>query len=142
MKHERRTYEKFGGHVTHHQQPIGKNIYVKVPWAAMSKPRPRSGAGKKVYMPRNYMEWKENIADWFAASGIPSETFEGNVVVDIRLGKDHFEVFVEEVPATRFGRQDIDNAAGGVLDALQDAGVISDDRNVVQLDVQFKQYKK
>ena len=37
----------------------------------------------------------------------------------------------------RFGQSDIDNLAGGVLDALQDGGLIMNDNKVVELHAMF-----
>ena len=102
---------------------------------AMAKPRPR-GKGRQFYMPPLYMEWKKDVA-LEAALRYAKTQFEGPVSIKISIRRTRFVVEINQSLRKRFGRADLDNLAGGVLDALQDAGVIDNDRNVVDMEVWF-----
>jgi Holliday junction resolvase RusA-like endonuclease len=102
---------------------------------AMAKPRPR-GTGNQFYMPPDYMAWKENIAQEILL--LCGRThFEGPIHVAIVIGKDSFTVKIEESHRTRHGRADLDNLVGGVLDSIQDGGLIDNDRNVTEVEAWY-----
>ena len=111
------------------------NIVLTFDRPAKAKPRPR-GKGKVFYNPPDYMEWKADIA-LEAALKYAKTKFEGPVAIKISFRPTTFTVEIRQTNRPRFGRSDLDNLAGGVLDALQDAGVIDNDRNVTDLEVWF-----
>lgn len=73
-------------------------------------------------MPKNYMEWKKKFAALAKkqSSGRINRTF----LIDIKIRKKTGKM-----------RSDIDNVAGSVLDALQDCGIIENDRDCVGLSI-------
>jgi Holliday junction resolvase RusA-like endonuclease len=99
------------------------------------KPRPR-GKGKHFYNPPDYTEWKADIAEEVALRYRKAH-FKGPVSIGISFARKTFTVTIEETDRQRHGRSDIDNLAGGVLDALQDAGIIENDRFVTVLEAWF-----
>lgn len=109
---------------------------VEVPWPAMAKKRPRfNSEQRRAYMPKEYMEWKENVAGFMALQKLPS--LQGNVALDVTFKKTGFVVIAAETKIRRFGSADIDNLIGGVMDAIQDAGGYRNDRQVTAARMQF-----
>ncbi len=108
----------------------------RIPWRARPKKRPRV-TRRGTYMPKDYREWKSNVADYLAAVWKPKPPLDSPVAVEIVMRSDRIEVQIIELDELwrrpKYLRGDIDNLAGGVLDAMQEAGVISDDRHVVKL---------
>lgn len=95
----------------------------------MAKARPRFGQGY-VHMPKPYVDWKYAFAAR-AKWQYNGEPLEGRLSVDV-------------VFATQTGsmRPDLDNAFGAVADALQEAGVIGNDRQIVGLSCHVEKAKK
>jgi len=109
----------------------------RIPWPGKSKPRPRV-TRRGTYNPPEYTEWKENVAIVLGAA-LPHMS--GNVRLGLTFDETGIDVVIVETERERFGRNDIDNLAGGVMDALQDAGVIDNDARVVYLTAYFKKGK-
>ena len=116
------------------QEPRGWRI--EVPWAAKSKARPNfNSEQKRAFMPKEYREWKESVAEFIGYQNVPSLV--GAVGMDIEFRKSGFVVVASETKLKRFGRSDIDNLIGGVMDAVQDGGGYKDDRQVSGIRAQF-----
>lgn len=100
--------------------------------ALKSKPRPRLSRGQHhVIMPREYMEWKKDIKN-FLQSNIP-ELYSRKTTL---YGPARLSVLV----SYNNTRADVDNAAGGLMDAFN--GVVwDDDRQVMELHV-YKHTRK
>ena len=107
---------------------------MKFPFPAKPKARPR-GTKHGWHMPRPYMKWREQVVEAIEEADLPS--FTGRVKVFIRFTKDGFYVEITPSKKDRYGNADLDNLVGGVLDALQDAATIENDRDVVVLVGQF-----
>ncbi len=103
------------------------------PFPAKPKARPRGG--RSWYMPRPYMEWREQVVEAIKAEDLKGLT--GRVKVFMRFTRDDFYVEILPSEKGRYGNADLDNLVGGVLDALQDAQAIENDRDVVILVGQF-----
>lgn len=102
-----------------------------IPWSGIPKPRPRV-TENGTYMPKRYTDWKENVAEWAALAKIPKH--DGPLAVNLRFNKGEVVVEIEYMPddEVRNGVQgDIDNLAGGTYDALQDAGIIENDKQII-----------
>ncbi len=110
-------------------------VVIRIDQPAKPKPRPR-GKGKHFYNPPEYTQWKQDVATELLAR-FPRPRFRGRVAISIKFGRKGFVVTIEDTEQGRHGQSDIDNLAGGVLDALQDAGVIDNDRNVTVLAARF-----
>lgn len=88
----------------------------------MGKARPRVTRSGHAYMPKQYTEWKKSFGARAKLLWAPWHPIEGPFAIRITLGTKSGKM-----------RSDIDNAAGSVLDALQDAGLIKNDRDCRQL---------
>jgi Holliday junction resolvase RusA-like endonuclease len=107
-----------------------------LPWRAIPKPRPRvTRGGQHTYNPSEYTEWKEAVAEWAVWKGIPS--LHGQCRLDLTFGSETVHVRMIPVVGDRqralYVTGDIDNLSGGVMDALQDADVLDNDRDVIEL---------
>jgi Holliday junction resolvase RusA-like endonuclease len=95
----------------------------------MGKARPRLSYGR-IHMPAKYVAWKKKFADtaWHQARG---SAIVGKFSCDITI-------------LTKTGniRSDIDNAAGSVLDALQDRGIIKNDKGCISLWVRINKHNE
>ncbi len=107
-----------------------KGFQIVLPWAGFPKPRPRVTLNG-TYMPKPYTEWKEGVIDVVALSKLP--VLSGPLSMMVKFYKDRVEVAMAEGAPARFGQGDIDNLSGGVMDALQDAGVFKNDIQVARL---------
>ena len=95
--------------------------------------RPRVSA-THTYMPRAYVAWKRAAVAVLAEAGLMRH--DGPVAVELMV-----VIGRPLVPPLRagsgrrphVGRPDVDNVAKGVLDALTEAGVLIDDKQVAEL---------
>ena len=87
-------------------------------------------------MPSEYMEWRENVAQVLALQGVK---LEGRVKLTVVFGKQQIWMTVSETDMTRHGRADIDNLTGALMEALEDSGVIANDRDVVTIIASYNQ---
>ena len=94
-------------------------------------------------MPQRYRDWKEEAAWELKAAAMQAEGagFDGDepVAVTVYFDEDGATVSVTNTGARRpkGTKGDIDNLAKSVLDALQDSGLIPDDKTVHQLVAMF-----
>lgn len=95
---------------------------IKLP--PMAKARPRV-TRRGTYMPKPYQQWRQKFC---ALVGRPPKPLAGHLAIAIRI-------------YTKSGkmRPDLDNVVGAVLDALQDAQVIANDRTVRQIGASLDQ---
>lgn len=75
--------------------------------------------GNRTYLPAKVREYREKVAEAVSSAGY-----------DTLTGRLH--LFVAVYPATR-AKQDLDNRAKGLLDALTHAGVWEDDEQIDEL---------
>ena len=100
-----------------------------LPFDPMPSPRPQArviGKFASFYMPRPYVVWKEQVAEYVRSQVVKpdDDVFEGPVRV-------HIENIVTPPKTTKlpFPSPDIDNYMKSVLDALTESGVVwKDDR--------------
>jgi len=87
-------------------------------------------------MPKEYMEWKQAIAQDLQLNRV--KPFHGRVEIALTFNKRSVDVVIRECEhVVRFGNADIDNLAGGIMDALENSGVLDNDRDVVSLYATF-----
>lgn len=118
---------------------------IRIPFPTVPKARPRStirGSRIHTYTEPKYADYLQAASEIAAYQwkGDPADADKTPVWVEMDLHPDEAFVSVRSAaPATRkgMGRADIDNLAGAVLDALQRAGVLENDRNVVRLSVRM-----
>ncbi len=97
-------------------------------------------------MPPDYVEWKAAVGTLMLLELRKQKLkpFTGRVWVTAAFSKDRFTITIEDakMEGYRFGQSDIDNLAGGVLDAAQEAGIIDNDHDVVNLLAAFVEDKE
>ena len=109
----------------------------ELPWRGKPKPRPRfsSTSSHKAYNPAEYTDWKEDIAEFVDLSGVPS--VHGPCRLDLLFRSQNVNVRVIPIIGERrramYVTADIDNLSGGIMDALQDAMILDNDRDVYEL---------
>jgi len=109
---------------------------IDIPWPGKSKPRPRV-TSKGTYNPTEYTEWKRDIAELLSL--MPEVVgLQGEVGLVIKFHPDKISVLASQVQIKRFGQNDLDNLVGGLMDALQEAGVYKNDRQVTAIQAQFE----
>ena len=113
---------------------VKKPFSFVVPWPAKPKARPRV-TGSQAYMPSDYRKWKARVADFIALSR--DEVVEGKCRVEMVFREKDVAIrvvpVIEDWRRAKGVRGDIDNLVGGMLDAMQDSGMIDDDRNVIEV---------
>lgn len=101
------------------------------------------GRGGGRYTPEPYASWKALAAEVLAFSARYRE-LKGEVTIQIDLFPDRVEVKAQALEPTDARRAptgltgDIDNYAKAVLDALQKAGTIADDKAIAELRIRFR----
>ena len=88
------------------------------------------------------MQWKGEVGEVLRELKVPATQYEGNVALEVILGSDAMWIQVVPVNDTKpkyMRTADIDNVVGAIADALQDYGIYKDDKQVVQLDVSYRQ---
>jgi Holliday junction resolvase RusA-like endonuclease len=93
-----------------------------IPMAPMGKARPRVTKRGHAFMPRSYKKWKAEFGLRAKNAWQPWPPINGPFLIRITIGTKSGKM-----------RSDLDNSAGSVLDALQDAGLIANDRDCRQL---------
>lgn len=93
------------------------------------------------FTPKRYQAWKDRAVPQLQASA-KLRRFPGEVAVAIDVFPDRTEVRISAIEPEDRRRQtlrgDVDNYAKAVLDALQDAGTLTDDHQVADLRVRFR----
>ena len=93
---------------------------------AMGKARPRV-CGRRAFMPKKYTDWKKEFCE--------------RALIQAG-GKNIFGRFgISGSIVTKSGkmRSDLDNSIGSILDALQDARIIGNDRDCVSIIMELEQ---
>lgn len=114
---------------------VSKGWQVELPWPGMPKKRPRV-TSNGTYMPKEYVKWKEQIAEFLAVQPTV-EGLQGPVALVIEFHKDKIIVAASEFDNPRFGSADLDNLIGAVMDAFQDGGAYANDRQVTAVQARF-----
>lgn len=99
----------------------------------MGKQRPRFGS--RVFMPLEYVDWKSDFGRLFIS----------NVLADggkIGVIDGRFRLSMRVQTPSGKSRSDLDNIVGAVLDSLQDAGIVANDRNCVQISASLEKSGK
>ncbi len=85
-----------------------------IPW--MGKPKARPIVTKNgTHMPKPYTDWKEQVAEFL---GYTLHHVGDNIALELTFTRTGIALVMTPVTMERFGRADIDNLAGGVMDAL------------------------
>ena len=90
-------------------------------------------------MPADYTDWKEAVGWALKEQGIEPAQIEVPLNVHVIFKEDEMLVQLFQVEKTRpkGTTGDLDNLIGGLLDALQDYGLIKDDRQVQEIWTRF-----
>ncbi len=104
-----------------------------IPWPGKPKARPKVTLNG-TYMPKDYADWKDQVAEYV---GDKMRHVDDNVLLELTFTRTGIAVVMTPTEMQRFGQADIDNLAGGVMDALQSGGVLGNDSQVVALDASF-----
>ena len=104
------------------------------------KARPRV-TKNGTFMPRDYTQWKQDFEKLARQQVGHIPTITHNVELVVTFHPDHLVVELYDM-ADRdrpkgLRKADIDNLVGSVMDALQDARIINDDRQVVSILARF-----
>jgi len=86
-------------------------------------------------MPAKYMAWKEQLGNELRRLGLSSLELSNSMSLEVVFGSDAMWVQLRELKDFRRAKHvtaDIDNLMGGLMDGLQDAGVIADDKFIVE----------
>lgn len=118
-------------------KPI-RHLEATIPGKPITWGRPVDTDGRRLN-PVRYRRWKSDAVTAIqVAAGLRS--FTGEVAVDIDLHPDRVEIKIGQVLSRRAGsgiQGDVDNYAKAVLDAIQEAGVIANDRDVTVMMVRI-----
>ena len=108
---------------------------IRIPLRGKPKPRPRV-TSHGTYMDKKYTDWKIDVAEELAVQGIKEPSIEGNLKLILRFGTDFIDIQLLKIVEVRAKhvRADVDNLIGGVMDALQDAGIIVNDAQIVAVE--------
>ena len=104
----------------------GMILVFRIRMKAMGKARPRV-CGRRAFMPKKYMDWK-------ALFGRHALSLAGDRSIAGRFG-----IIGSIVTKSGKMRSDLDNSIGSILDALQDAGIIGNDRDCVSINMALEQ---
>ncbi len=108
-------------------------ISFTLPWRTMPKARPRV-TKNNTYMPPKYAQWKKDVAEYIGIQ-YPRTQLVRPLSLVVNFGSE--ETYVELVEydtdfkRSKYVRGDIDNLLGGLMDALQDSGLMANDSQVV-----------
>lgn len=92
-----------------------KSLTLNIPMLAMGKARPRVYRGR-AFMPTKYRKWKADFC-FHAKLQALDDVFDGN-----------FHIILTVLTKTGRCPSDMDNCLGSVLDALQDCGIVANDK--------------
>ncbi len=111
-----------------------RGVELVLPWGGMSKPRPRV-TENGTFMPPEYVAWKGGVAQVAAlqAKSQGVSALQGPLSLVAKFYKNEILVVVSEGAPPRFGKSDLDNLVGGLMDALEDAGLYKNDRQIARL---------
>lgn len=112
-------------------------LTVKIPYPGKPKARPRVTRTGHAFMPKDYMAWKDEIRA-FVKQTCQAVHFDGPVKCEMVFHRDHIRFVIEKMEDDyQYVRGDIDNLAGGLMDAIQPAkgetGLYQNDSQVREL---------
>jgi len=122
-------------------RPPLASLQALIPGKPFAWPRPNS-RGRQRFNPQRYAAWQQTAAEALAAQA-RWRTFPGEVAVNIFVYEDGVVVSAAGLPTERRQqrpkgiRGDLDNYAKAVIDAMQVAGVMANDRQMVTLEASF-----
>jgi Holliday junction resolvase RusA-like endonuclease len=100
-----------------------------------AKPKARPRVTKNgTFMPADYRAWREEFG-WLLKAEKPPH-FTGSVELHLGFHTDGVQIVMTELDdATRpkHVRADLDNLIGGVMEILEDVGIVDNDRQVVMV---------
>jgi len=107
-----------------------------LPVRGKPKARPRVGVNNKPFMPAKYMAWKEELGHELQRHGLTDLQLDNSMSLEVVFGTEGMWIQLRPVPEftrPKHVRADIDNLIGGLMDGLQDAGVIANDDKIVEV---------
>ena len=112
-----------------------------VPVRAVPKERPQVHKGGAHYSER-YVAFRHAVMRSLKEQGVQLSGIDYPVSMELSFKTDGFFLQLRPVLGTGCGRPthvrgDADNLAGGVMDALEDGGVVTNDRHVLELHTQL-----
>lgn len=113
-------------------------VKLNVPYPGKSKPRPRVTM-RGTFNPPDYEAWKKDVRG-FVRQAAGAVQMQGALRANMVLHKDHFILELESIEDDhQYLRGDVDNIAGGIMDAIQDKkgnlGLIENDSQIRELHV-------
>ena len=114
-----------------------------IPVRAIPKERPKVHRGGAHYSKR-YVEFRENVVRSLREQGVELSGIDYPVSMEVSFKTNGFHLQLRPVSTIYGGiarpthvRGDADNLAGGVMDALEDGGVLMNDKHVLELHTQL-----
>ena len=113
-------------------------IGIRIPVRGIPKPRPRV-TKRGTHNPDEYTDWKNIVAAETRKLLGPRPPLEGPLFMGITWASDSMYVVLAPIYGEvqrpkHMRRSDVDNLSGGVMDALQQARVYRDDKQIWQLE--------
>lgn len=110
-----------------------------IPVRAVPKERPQVGS-KGAYYSDRYVEFRRSVGMALATTRTLASGIDFPVSLECSFGSDGFHMQLRRIVSWQSGevrrpthvRGDIDNMMGGVMDALQDHGVLADDKWILE----------
>jgi Holliday junction resolvase RusA-like endonuclease len=113
-------------------------LVLTIPGKPMACPRPRATRRGRVYMPNNYMEHKKAISqdlrrakilqDWIHDDETPLK-----LELHFLFKRPKNKKGKGTQPEAKTTKPDIDNLTKTIMDTLQDAGIIKDDKCIIEI---------
>ena len=114
-----------------------------VPVRAVPKERPQVAGGGAYYSER-YVQFRENVQLSLREQGVELSGIDYPVSMEVSFRTDGFFLQLRPISTILGGvvrpthvRGDADNLAGGVMDALEDGNLLSNDKHVLELHTQL-----
>ena len=114
---------------------------LRIPMRGKPKPRPKfdsRGVSGRTYNPDEYTTWKELISVELSRMGLHPQYLDVPVRLEAGFGTDYIDFQLFPLAPHRRPKHvtaDIDNLAGGLMDALQDHGLIANDKLIVEAEL-------
>ncbi len=119
---------------------LDKSTMMYLPIAAKPKARP-SVTKNGTYMPEDYTDWQEAMGWALKEKGVKGDDYPGSVRMEL-ICTPH-GMWVEMKPTAVIRPKgiggDIDNLAGGVLDAFQEHHIFKNDSQVTEMVVRMEE---
>jgi len=114
---------------------------LRLPVRGKPKPRPKfdsRAVSRKAYNPDEYTEWKRLVGVELTRMGIDKRVLDMPLRLEAGFGTDYidFQLFpLAHHRRPKWVTADIDNLVGGFMDALQDHGLIVNDKQIVEAEL-------